>query len=94
MVDIPFAVSIGCGALLIGSVGYRPVYYFCTAVFGAVALAMLPAADLTRPAPASRVRTQGADAPAANWPADRRRVPCEAVAAKPRTPSSPSLGGG
>jgi MFS family permease len=57
MIDIPFAVSIGLGALVISVVGYRTIYLADAAVFAIVAALLLRSVSETRPvatpAPAS-----------------------------------------
>jgi MFS family permease len=51
IIDIPYAAGIGVAGLIIGTVGYRPVYLVDAAVFALVGLAVLRARALTRPAP-------------------------------------------
>ena len=50
IIDVPFALSIGVGALVISSVGFRTIYWFDAAVFALVALVLLRNARRTAPA--------------------------------------------
>jgi MFS family permease len=52
IIDIPFAVSIGLGAVVISWVGYRTIYLVDAAVFGIVAALLLRSVHETRPAAA------------------------------------------
>lgn len=53
IIDIPYAVGIGIAGLIIGTVGFRPVYLFDAAVFALVGLAVLRFRAQTRPEPAT-----------------------------------------
>jgi len=57
IIDIPYAVGIGIAGLIIGTVGFRPVYLFDAVVFAAVGLAVLRFRSLTRPEPAAATAT-------------------------------------
>lgn len=52
IIDIPYATGIAIAGLIIGTVGFRPVYLFDAAVFAVVGLAVLRFHSLTRPEPA------------------------------------------
>lgn len=49
IIDVPYAVGIGLAGLLIGTIGYRPIYLFDAAVFVLVGIAVLRFRALTRP---------------------------------------------
>ena len=57
IIDIPYAVGIGIAGLIIGTVGFLPVYLFDAAVFLLVGLAVLRFRSLTRPEPATAAAT-------------------------------------
>jgi MFS family permease len=57
IMDIPYAVGIAIAGLIIGAVGFRPVYLFDAAVFVVVGLAVLRFHPLTRPKPATAAAT-------------------------------------
>jgi len=50
IIDVPFAAAIGVGALVVGAIGYRPIYLAVAATFTLVGLALLRYWSLTRPA--------------------------------------------
>lgn len=52
MIDIPFAISIGLGAVVISVIGYRTIYLADAVVFAVVAALLLRSVHETRPAPA------------------------------------------
>lgn len=52
IIDIPYALGIGIAGLVIGSVGFRPVYLVDAAAFLLVALAVARFSPQTRPEPA------------------------------------------
>jgi MFS family permease len=62
IIDIPYAAGIGIAGLIIGSVGFRPVYLFDAAVFAVVgvAVAVLSSRGRARPEPAPATVTPGA----------------------------------
>jgi MFS family permease len=60
IIDIPYAIGIGIAGLIIGTVGFRPVYLFDAAVFVAVGLAVLRFRSLTKPEPAPAAATAAA----------------------------------
>jgi MFS family permease len=64
IIDIPYALGIGIAGLLIGVVGYRPVYLFDAAVFVVVGLVLLRHRALTRPEPPEPPGRQGPSGPA------------------------------
>lgn len=51
IIDIPYALGIGLAGLMIGTIGYRPIYLFDATVFFLVGLAVLGFRSLTRPEP-------------------------------------------
>jgi len=51
-INTPFTVSIAIGAAIIGTVGFRIIYYGCAVGFVIVALALLPYLKVTKPEPA------------------------------------------
>lgn len=51
IIDLPYALGIGVAGLIIGVVGYRPVYLFDAVVFVLVGLVLLRYRALTQPAP-------------------------------------------
>lgn len=53
IIDIPYAVGIGIAGLIIGTVGFRPIYLFDAAAFIVVGLVLLRFRGLTRPEPAA-----------------------------------------
>ena len=53
IIDIPYALGIGIAGLIIGTVGFRPVYLFDAVAFAVVGLAVLRFRSMTRP-PAPR----------------------------------------
>jgi len=53
IIEIPYAVGIGIAGLIIGVIGFRPIYLFDAAVFAVVGLAVLRFRQLTRPEPAT-----------------------------------------
>jgi MFS family permease len=59
IIDIPYAAGIGLAGLIIGGVGFRPVYLFDAAMFAVVGLAVLSFRRLTRPEPAPAPATPG-----------------------------------
>jgi hypothetical protein len=60
IIDIPYAVGIGIAGLIIGTVGYRPVYLVDAVVFAVVGLAVARFRSLTRPEPAEATATASA----------------------------------
>lgn len=52
LIDVPFAASIGLGAIVISAIGYRTIYLADAAVFCIVAVYLLRSVGATRPAPA------------------------------------------
>jgi len=52
IIDIPYAAGIGLAGLIIGTVGYRPVYLFDAAIFAIVGFMVLRFRNLTAPEPA------------------------------------------
>ena len=91
IIDIPYAVGIGLAGLLIGMVGFRPVYLFDAAVFFLVGLAVLRFRSLTRPEPAEAEPTEPEPAspgptgtgPAATGPASTGPTETAPAAAAP-----------
>lgn len=57
IIDVPFALSIGVGALIISTVGFRAIYVVDAAVFALVALILLRNAARTRPVPVEAVQS-------------------------------------
>jgi MFS family permease len=53
IIDVPYAIGIGIASVIIGSVGFRPVYLVAAAVFTVVGLAVLRFRAQTRPQPAT-----------------------------------------
>lgn len=49
IIDIPYATGIGIAGLIIGTIGYLPIYLFDVTAFLVVGLAMLSFRALTRP---------------------------------------------
>ncbi|HVB43699.1 MAG TPA: MFS transporter [Streptosporangiaceae bacterium] len=47
----PFTISIGLGAVIIGPVGFRPIYIWVAVGFVVVGLALLPYLKVTKPQP-------------------------------------------
>jgi MFS family permease len=50
IIDVPFAAAIGVGALVVNSIGYRPIYVGVATSFTVVGLVLLRYRSLTRPA--------------------------------------------
>jgi hypothetical protein len=63
IIDVPFAAAIGVGALVVGAIGYRPIYLAVAAVFTLVGLVLLRYWPLTRPAPAGESASAVATGP-------------------------------
>lgn len=51
IIDVPYAIGIGLAGLLIGTIGYLPIYLFGGTVFFLVGFAVLQFRALTRPEP-------------------------------------------
>jgi MFS family permease len=51
IIDIPYAAGIGLAGIVIGTIGFRPIYLFDAGVFLLVGLAVLRLRALTRPQP-------------------------------------------
>ncbi|MFY1653065.1 MFS transporter [Solwaraspora sp. WMMB762] len=49
IINTPYAVCIGVGTLVVGTVGYRPIYFAVAAVFILVGVALLPFRAQTHP---------------------------------------------
>jgi MFS family permease len=67
-IDVPFALSIGVGAAVIGVVGFRPIFIGVAAGFALVGLALQPYRAITRPEPAALDPAAADPAPAGQVP--------------------------
>lgn len=65
IIQIPFAAAIGTAAVLIATVGFRPIYLAVAVSFTLVGAALLPYHAATRPEPAEQERPAAEHAPEA-----------------------------